>query len=144
MGMAEKDLVYVHSTLTNGTDFAIYVPRKKDDATNDQRVNVIQRIIHIDGHANVASRGLETLDGKVTEITREELNLLRAQCPSFVRTEKRGFFTVKDYHRLKTSDMEKKDGSAPLTPEDYGKGNRKRGPKPKTDTTTIVGGGAAE
>lgn len=144
MGMAEKDLVYVHSTLTCDQDFAIYVPRNKDDATNDQRVNQVMRIIHIDGKANVASRGLETLEGKVTEITREELNLLRSQVPAFVRMEKRGFFTVKDYHRLKTSDMEPKDKSAPLTPEDYGKGNRKRGPKPKTDTSTVVGGDAAE
>lgn len=127
--------VFIHSTLSNSQAYTIY--RKLSETEKVSKpVSEIARdangkplVFRVEGGANVASRALVTVNGVVTELSKDDVELLRKECESFRNHEKRGFITVKDYHRIDPRDMEAKDGSAQLTKEDFKKRGRKA---PKT------------
>lgn len=127
--------VYIHCTLSNSHDYTIYRTLSESEKVS-KPVSEIARgangkplVFHIEGGANVASKALVTVNGVVTEINKDDVELLRKECPLFRRHEKNGYITVKDFHRIDTRDMEAKDNSAQLTKEDFKKRGRKA---PKT------------
>ena len=127
--------VYIHCTLSNSQDYTIYKPITESEKLS-KPVSEIARgangkplVFHVEGGANVASRALVTVNGVVTELNKDDVELLRKECEAFRNHERKGFITVKDFHRIDTRDMEAKDNSAQLTKEDYKKRGRKA---PKT------------
>lgn len=127
--------VFIHCTLSNSQDYTIYKPLTESEKVS-KPVSEIARgangkplVFHIEGGANVASKAIVTVNGVVTELSKDDVELLRRECEAFRNHEKFGFITVKDFHRIDTRDMEAKDKSAQLTKEDYKKRGRKA---PKT------------
>lgn len=127
--------VYIHCTLSNSQDYTIYRPLSESEKVS-KAVSEIARdangkplVFHVEGGANVASRALVTVNGVVTELNKDDVELLRKECYVFRLHEKNGFISVKDFHRIDTRDMEAKDKSAQLTKEDFKKRGRKA---PKT------------
>lgn len=127
--------VFIHCTLSNSQDYTIYKPLTESEKVS-KPVSEIARgangkplVFHVEGGANVASKAIVTVNGVVTELSKDDVELLRRECEAFRNHEKFGFITVKDFHRIDTRDMEAKDKSAQLTKEDYKKRGRKA---PKT------------
>lgn len=135
--------VYIHSTLTNGQNYIVYA--KIDKTAMNQTVNHIAKdkdgkeiVLHVNGGANRASKALITVDGVVTETTKELVDLVRENSELFRIHENNGFIKVTDYHKKNVKDLEKKDASAQLTPEDFKKKGRGR-PKTKSEAEATSG-----
>lgn len=110
--------VFVYSTLTGSHKYPIYRKRREGGDTLPQMESYV--LIH--GGANLATKHLVTPKGVVTKITDDEYERLKAS-PAFDRHLKRGYLTIEDYDYTVdeiAADMTPKDGSAPLTPDDYG------------------------
>lgn len=106
--------VYVYSTLSTDQLYTLYVRGGNDIPRPDKQILV-------KGGANVANKHLWTPRGVVTEITEEELALLRDN-KLFQIHEKNGYVKV-DKAKVEVekavSDMEPRDESSPLQPGDY-------------------------
>lgn len=108
------DKVYVYSTLTCDQLYTEWLKGGGD-------LPVQGRQVLVKGGAGVANDRLVTPLGVRTEISREDMQVLQA-CPVFVDHEKRGFVMVDDTRidpEVIAADMERADGSAPLTPSSY-------------------------
>ena len=105
---------YVYSTLTASHAYTTW-----KEGAGGMLVKTGQ--VTIKGGANVADKHLETPLGVVTIITESELEQARRD-QVFGRHEERGFLKVeavkKDVEDA-VSDMEARDESAPLTPDDF-------------------------
>lgn len=117
---SKSDPVYVYSTLTMDQEYTLFKAR---DA---EQVPVIERSVIIHGGANVANRKtVVTPKGVMTQIDGDQLKLLRNN-HVFVQHEAGHYIIVVIGKRAELKevlkDMKKKDGNAPLTPEDYVKG----------------------
>lgn len=116
---------YVLSTLTAAQDYSFYT--KSIDG-----VQRVEKVIHINGGANVANKHFVTKDGVMTELTDEDVGLLESH-PVFKLHKENGYVKIfkseKDESRV-LLDMEKADASAPLTPATYEKKGKR---KPKTE-----------
>lgn len=123
--------VYIHSTLTCPQKYTIYANSIKGEPVSRIAKNAKGKdlVFRVEGGANNANRAFVTVNGVVTELEKDDVELLRKECEAFREHEKNGFITVKDFHRIDTSDMEAKDKSAQLTNEDFKKKGRKA---PKT------------
>lgn len=80
-----------------------------------------ERSILISGGANVAKKNIITPQGVVTEVTEADLALLNENT-LFKTHVKNGHITVQQKEvqvEKAVADMEKRDESAPLTPQDY-------------------------
>lgn len=107
---------YIYSTSTNSFLYQLRAEAPKGG------VGVVIASVLIKGGANVADkRTLITPKGVPTVVTDEELEILE-RVPSFRRHRDRGFLVV-EKHEAKLEDvvsnMEPKDGAAPLTKEDF-------------------------
>lgn len=107
---------YVYSTATCDSIFAVY------QKTEAGQAGVIKKQVLIKGGANVAKgRGLITKYGHRTEISEEDLQILEAS-PNFQQAVKNSFYKV-SRHKVNAegmaAEMEARDESAPLVPEDY-------------------------
>lgn len=123
--------VYIHCTGTNHHKYKIYAKSIKGEPVSRiaKDANGKDLVFRVLGGANNANRALVTVNGVVTELEKDDVELLRKECELFRIHEANGFITVKDFHRLDTSDMEAKDKSAQLTSKDF----KKKGLKaPKT------------
>lgn len=113
---------YVLSTLTAGQDYSFY---KK---SNPDGLQQVERVIHIDGGANVANKHFVTKDGVMTELSDEDIGLLETH-PVFKLHKQNGFVKIfrneRDESRV-LLDMEKEDASAPLTPSNCDKESKRR------------------
>lgn len=110
---------FVHSSLTKDHLYHLW-SRPSDPNMSPE---IIGEPVMIRGGANVATFpdskfGRHTPHAVMTEVTEAQMDYLN-QCPAFEKHVKRGFLTVTsskhDPERI-VKDMEKKDGSAPLTP----------------------------
>lgn len=105
---------YVYSTLSANMDYTGWV-----DGGGD--LPRVEWAVRIGGHANVANKHFDTPRGVITGISSEELELLKSN-PIFLMHEKNGFITVEqsneDIEKV-VADMEGRDQSAPLVPEDF-------------------------
>jgi hypothetical protein len=111
---------YIHSTLTHSHKYHQW------SQPTDQ--NMIPEIIGIpvviQGGANRATFpddkfGRHTPKGVMTEVTEEQMDYLNG-CSAFQKHVKQGFLTVTHSNEAPeriASDMEKRDNSAPLTPD---------------------------
>lgn len=114
-------MVYVYSTATATIDYVEY-----NKPSDKNMLPQVIRKVTIKGGANVADKHLFTPNGVVTEVTPEDYAFL-AQNQSFIQHVTDGFHVVEktrfDVDSV-VNDMEPKDRSAPLTPEDYEPGGR--------------------
>lgn len=118
--------IFIYSTLSASVRYAASEPGGAD-------VPVPTDGILIAGGTNVASKNLITPRGAViTEVDADQLERLR-QDEVFKLHQANGFITVSDQledgEKVASADMQGRDQSAPLTPEDYDDG--KDGPAPK-------------
>jgi hypothetical protein len=116
---------YVYSTATcSGT----YVEYQKSPPISENKSspghNKILRKVVINGGHGVATKSLHTPLGVVTQVSNEDLDfLLKNQ--SFQRHVAAGFLSYdkkKVEPEKKIQNMAQKDGSSPLTPKDFEKG----------------------
>lgn len=116
-------MYFVFSTLTNGTTYAIY---RKVPADLVGSTPIADRKIAINGGSNVAPLpqfGIVTPKGVMTEVSDEDMELL-LQDFHFNEHVKHGFITFEQKPMAvekAIEGMEKKDLSAPKTPEDFEK-----------------------
>jgi len=113
-------MFYVYSTLTADNAYAVY---KEKDANKD--IPEIERTILIKGGHGVANKHFQTPQGVVTSVSDEDMKVLE-QNVHFKFHRENGFLKV-ERHKAETervaADMEEKDKSAPLTPNDFKKEN---------------------
>ncbi|MCK4518081.1 hypothetical protein KAT92_04850 [Candidatus Babeliales bacterium] len=82
--------VYVCSKMASDNAYTTWHSGVK--AANDMPRK--DRQVLIKGGSGVINKQLVTLHGVVTQITAEELELVRKSCPAFIRHEKAGFLKV--------------------------------------------------
>ena len=110
---------YVYSTATAGNIYKFWRKGGGDLPVADGEVFVA-------GGANVTNKHLQTPLGIATKVTREEAEKLK-QHPTFKKHMERGFMTIRDDNdkvdvEVAAADMEGRDGSAPLTDNDFAEG----------------------
>jgi hypothetical protein len=113
---------YVYSTATSSASYVVYVENSSKD------LGVIKKdaqgkplLVTINGGHGVANKHMFTPKGVVTIVNDEQMELLLAN-DSFQRHIKAGFITYDKKHvepEKKAENMAQKDGSAPLTPDDF-------------------------
>lgn len=104
---------YVYSTLTAGQNYTAYTKGGGD-------LPVVQKVVTINGGTNLPDKNLITPRGVVTEVSTEDLEFLLDQ-PAFIQHVENGFITfdtAKKDVEVAVSDLQGRDGSAPLVPED--------------------------
>ena len=111
---------YIHSTASADMTYPVY-------SGGTDRPTKIKDII-IKGRANVIDpRTLHTPTGAVTEVTDEDLELLKKNA-AFQRHVARGFMRVMTDSELNTKDMTARDGSSQLLDYEYAMGTDPRTP----------------
>jgi hypothetical protein len=111
-------MVFVFSTMTSGVDYAIY------DTSIPGGVPVILKKITINGGANLVNERGDTPKGVVTQLSDEDFALLEQDSVFKIHLASGNVWITKDKEvALETvvADMNPKDKSAPLTPEDFDK-----------------------
>jgi hypothetical protein len=109
--------IYVYSTLTNDQLYCQYAPKS---STHNNLSPHIEHQVFIAGQANITTKHFITPLGAVTEVSAEDLAVLRNN-EVFQLHEKNGFITVsekKEDADKVASGMTGRDESAPLTEED--------------------------
>ena len=103
---------FIASRLTCGQTYTGY------QSSNDG-VNTPTYAIHVNGGNGLVNRALITLEGAITEVTNEQLELLKSN-PMFQGHMKNGFIKITDQQDAAkaVSDLESRDESAPMTPAD--------------------------
>lgn len=105
--------LYVYSTLSADVNYTEYAPGGGD-------IPVEVGHIMVRGGAGVANDRLVTPRGVVTEVTEEQAEKLR-QNKVFQMHEKNGFVQISEISvdpEKAAADMEGRDGSAPVVPQD--------------------------
>ena len=106
---------FIYSTLSCNQRYVKYAEAAVGSLPREERA------ISIAGGANVANKNLITPRGVVTEVTDEDLALLKEN-KLFQIHVKNGFVTIEerkaDVEKV-ASDMEARSQDAPITPEDY-------------------------
>ena len=115
-------MFYVYSTATSSIAYTQYIENSsKDLAVVKRKADGTKMVVTIKGGHGVATKHLFTPRGVVTEVTDEEMDLL-LQDKNFQRHVKNGFMTYDKKEvkpEKKAAEMTQKDGSAPLTPQDF-------------------------
>lgn len=122
---------YVYSTATCPISYVQYAPpsdseTKSRGGTSHNRV--VKKVTIMGGHG-VANKVLFTPRGVATQVSDEDFEFLM-QNESFKTHMERGYMTVdkkKIEPEKKAKNMADKDGSAPLTPKDFEKGDNDTG-----------------
>jgi hypothetical protein len=98
---------YIASTLTNAQEYTVY-----------NGINAIKSI-RVNGGHGLNNRHLITLNGAITEVSDEDLGLLRAN-PLFQRHVDNGFLTVTGDNNGErvAGNLESRDSSAPMNQND--------------------------
>lgn len=117
---------YVYSTATCPIAYVKYQPRlivEKNDRAAPGHNKILKKVTINGGHG-VSNRQLVTPIGVVTHVSDEDLDFL-IEDQNFQRHVKAGFVSydkrkVEPYK--KAANMSEKDGSSPLTPKDFEKG----------------------
>ena len=111
-------MAFILSTLSAPVEYTIY----SNDLAGNQHptVNrVIDKVV-IDGYANMANKHFVTNKSVLTEVTDEQLELLKMN-KVFQMHVNNGYLKIVETKTEDTSNMEEFDKSAPLTPEKYTK-----------------------
>lgn len=105
---------YIYSTLATDVTYTLY-----DKGASD--LPVVDKKVFIRGGTGVANKYLQTPMGVMTEVSDAELEIMK-QVPLFQRHVDKGFITVEKKNvdpEVVAADMESRDVSAPLVPEDF-------------------------
>jgi len=119
---------YIYSTLTLSSE---YVDWQKRDGLQPRR----GKVVRIQGGANVPDKSLVTPLGVVTKVTDEDYEFLKGN-RVFKLQVANGNISVQDReHKVEkvARDMTSKDGSAPLTPDDFPEGDEPNVGAPDSD-----------
>jgi hypothetical protein len=119
-------MYYVYSTATNSGTYVEYEKNASNELSIPKKwPNGKPMKVTIKGGHGLAQVGaapyIHTPKGVVTQVTDEEMEWLKTN-PAFIRHMDRGFITYdkkKVDPEKKAANMEQRDGSAPLTPQDY-------------------------
>lgn len=108
--------IFIYSTLSASVRYAASEPGGADVPVPTDGILIV-------GGTNVANKNLITPRGAVvTEVSAEQLDRLR-QDEVFKLHQANGFITISDKmedgEKVASADMQGRDQSAPLTPEDY-------------------------
>ena len=106
-------MAIILSTLSSDVIYTLY------DKT-PSGITVAAKSVKIAGGTGVIDKRLVTPEGVTTSITDAELEVLE-QNPVFKKHVENGFIKVTKSSKTNTKDMEKKDKSAQLTPDDFEK-----------------------
>lgn len=112
---------YIYSTATCGAFYTLYENNSSKDIAVPKKANGRVLQVEIKGGHGVATKNLITPRGVVTQVSDEEFELLK-QNASFQKHVQAGFlsFDKKEVAaEKKVADMADKDGSAPVTPQDF-------------------------
>lgn len=108
---------YVYSTMTSDVRYNKY--------DNNPNLPAAVKTIVIKGGTGVASKNLITPQGVVTHVTDEDLEILK-QDEVFITHQQNKFITVREKEANVTSvvesELELRDASSPLVPEDFSEG----------------------
>ncbi len=109
---------FILSTLSAPVEYTIY----SSDLAGNQHptVNRVVDKVVIDGYANMANKHFVTNKSVLTEVTDEQLELLKMN-KVFQMHVNNGYLKIVESKTEDTSNMEEFDKSAPLTPEKYTK-----------------------
>jgi len=106
---------YVYSTATCSGCYSLY-----HDSSNKD-LAVIKKSVVINGGHGVANKHMFTPRGVVTEVSDEDMEFLKEN-QKFMKHVNEGFMSFEKKFvepEKKAAEMETKDGSAPLTPENF-------------------------
>lgn len=105
---------YVFSTLSSPVAYTLY-------NESERGAHTVKSKIIIKGGAGVANKNLITPLGVATEVTEEELEVLKTH-PVFKLHLENGYVKIKEKQadaEVVAADMNSRDESAPLTPNDF-------------------------
>lgn len=115
---------FIHSTVSQNLTYPIWSEGEGKKGASSRMLDAIT----IAGNKGVMDeRSLFIGDGLVTEVSDEELARLMKNS-LFQKKIAEGFYTVKTYHTLDTSDMEKRDRSVQVVDEEFADGTDPRIP----------------
>lgn len=121
---------YIYSTLAAPQAYTTY---KKNDV---RELALVESVVHIKGGTGVMeARNIQTPRGVMTEVTSEELQAL-LENPVFKMHVDNGFITIEDKEKKiekVVQDMNAKDKSRPVTPDDFEKSRDGKSTKLKRD-----------
>lgn len=124
---------YVYSTATCPISYVQYAPSSDNESEKRSRGgqshNRVVRKVTIQGGHGVANKVLFTPKGVATQVSDEDFEFLMNN-ESFKTHMARGYMTIdkkKIEPEKKARNMADKDGSAPLTPKDFEKGENDTG-----------------
>lgn len=108
---------YIYSTHTNPVQYVEY------DTNSMRNHNVIKRRFLVAGGHGLCNKNLITPQGVITVVSREEDMQWLESLDSFKSDKEKGFIRVmkrkEEPEKVVNRDMNKRDGSAPKTPNDY-------------------------
>jgi len=109
--------VKIFSTMVGSVAYTFY----EDTNLKNKKPNKIQKKLVVFGGANVANKHIETKEGILTTVSREDYGMLKDH-PVFKNHKERGFLFVDEGSEFSVEEavreMEAKDGSAPITPKE--------------------------
>lgn len=108
---------FILSTLSTPVEYTTY---SRDLAGQNPTVNRVLSKVVIDGYANMANKHFITEKSVLTEVTDEQVELLK-QNKVFQMHVDNGYMKIVETRTEDTSNMEEFDKSAPLTPEKFTK-----------------------
>jgi hypothetical protein len=118
---------YVYSTATCSTAYVKYKPTSANGGGAGH--NLVLKKVIINGGHGLNTKHMITPKGIVTQVSDEDMEFL-LQDQNFLRHVDAGFITY-DKKKIdpekKANNMADKDGSAPLTPADFEKGENDEG-----------------
>lgn len=121
---------FVYSTLAAPQAYTSYVKN------SDKELSIVEKTVLIKGGARVMeAKNIMTPRGVVTEVSDEELKCLMEN-PVFKMHMENGFITVEEKEKKVekvTKDMNQKDKSRPVTPDDFEKSKDGKSTKLKRD-----------
>jgi predicted class III extradiol MEMO1 family dioxygenase len=121
---------YIYSTLAAPQAYTTY---KKNDP---KELALVESVVHIKGGTGIMeARNIQTPLGVMTEVTSDELKALMENHVFKMHLEN-GYITIEDKEKKVekvAKDMNMKDKSRPLTPDDFEKGKDGKSGKLKRD-----------
>jgi len=121
--------IWIFSTLTASQNYTTYAQGGADLPLTDRQ-------ILIRGGANLADKHIITPRGVATEVTEEQYAVLQT-IDAFQQHLKGGFLSVsktKPEEEVAAADLNSRDDSAPLTPQDYVPGDGQAAPAETEET----------
>ncbi len=109
-------MTYIYSTLTSDNHYNVF-----DTSNSNGQSPIVRKSILVKGGTGVSNKHFVTPLGVVTNVTKEDLEILKKD-EVFKTHVKNGFITFREDKvdtEVAAAEMETRDESAPLVPEDF-------------------------